>query len=655
MPSSIYRCTVTEENKLLLLQDAINASRPPDTEPSTVLARLRQIDPVVASQFQLKENIGFETPLRILIMDRESPVPTAKLFTSFIALSYCWHSDDWSPAPGFHQHRHDGYVWPISFIMLQSLFDLRRSDAEGVWIDAECINQEDVDEKVLAVASMDIIYRSARLVVIVLEDILLEGYEDVLITEHKVPDSRPEWSHPKDEEIVLIVNLLLKIFSARWFTRAWCIQEYIFSKDSIILIPTSKHVVAMETEQLAYFFMLAIRGYRGDEETWKKLYSMIQIMTVIVKDSSQSSNRPSERPTFVEPLMRLFPQFMTLESSLLSDRISIALNLSHLGLYFEGQAESFHRSQWILLVLAFAAGDASMLCMTGPKLALDPPFQTRSWLHWLDGADIGTLVAMHPRLPLNTQVSILEPSRICLDLYTYHSDQHLPNPQSLSKARNFMQQCFEQHEDLLNMIDGFFVSLDRSTEMFHTYYERNIKVLACAIESGIPWMANAWKEIATSNVEPLSTASIAKCDPLWSTALNHLFQDHAAQDLEIADLLSLKNQLLNYLVFSIKYRALPLLELRREPIWHTLGVTANNKAITIASQLPASPNHIFAVPAALASSVCSTLARMWTLEPVPDAPEGTWRIAEKRSLHGCRGIEEDGKAIVLRRNQYIVG
>jgi hypothetical protein len=40
-----------------------------------------------------------------------------------------------------------------------------------------CINEDDKDEKHVALVSMDILYRSARLVLIVLEDIVLTDRE----------------------------------------------------------------------------------------------------------------------------------------------------------------------------------------------------------------------------------------------------------------------------------------------------------------------------------------------------------------------------------------------------------------------------------------------------------------------------------------------
>jgi hypothetical protein len=60
-------------------------------------------------------------------------------------------------------------------------------DDQGLWVDQSCINQIDDDEKQAAVGSMDVIYRSATEVVVILEDVVLtpnETYELHLLEEY---------------------------------------------------------------------------------------------------------------------------------------------------------------------------------------------------------------------------------------------------------------------------------------------------------------------------------------------------------------------------------------------------------------------------------------------------------------------------------------
>jgi Heterokaryon incompatibility protein (HET) len=90
-------------------------------------------------------------------------------FDSFICLSYCWHKEDWSTTTSHGLHEE----WPITENMLCAFLAQRSTYDEGVWIDALCIDQNNPTEKMHAIGSMDMLYKSARTVYIILEDIIL--------------------------------------------------------------------------------------------------------------------------------------------------------------------------------------------------------------------------------------------------------------------------------------------------------------------------------------------------------------------------------------------------------------------------------------------------------------------------------------------------
>ena len=58
--------------------------------------------------------------------------------------------------------------------MYQAVWDERSTDSEGLWVDQICINQESREETTISMSAMDMVYRSARLVVVALDDIALE-------------------------------------------------------------------------------------------------------------------------------------------------------------------------------------------------------------------------------------------------------------------------------------------------------------------------------------------------------------------------------------------------------------------------------------------------------------------------------------------------
>ncbi len=96
----------------------------------------------------------------------------------FIALSYCWYNAGWEPVDGLG---HPEMEWPISSRMVYALLKQRVSFSERVWIDRCCINQIDESEKSFAIGSMDLIFRSARKVVVVLEDVKISEHDETLL------------------------------------------------------------------------------------------------------------------------------------------------------------------------------------------------------------------------------------------------------------------------------------------------------------------------------------------------------------------------------------------------------------------------------------------------------------------------------------------
>ena len=131
-----------------------------------MLTRLKRSYPATAKDFDIKHLAQSEAPFRLLSDLTESVHHSSPLkFNIFIALSYCWHSDDWSPAQGLSKMDE----WPLSSLMLLGLFHQRQSPNEGVWIDACYIEQSNEVEKRQAIGSMEVVYKSARMIFAVID------------------------------------------------------------------------------------------------------------------------------------------------------------------------------------------------------------------------------------------------------------------------------------------------------------------------------------------------------------------------------------------------------------------------------------------------------------------------------------------------------
>jgi hypothetical protein len=181
-----------------------------------------------------------------------------------------------------------------------------------------CINEEDQMEKTSAIGSMDVVYKSARLIVILLEDIQLnESSEDdhELIRRLKLQD----YDFFVEAEARALARVFSKMLRARWFSRAWCSQGYILCKDHIFVVPLSQGYQKIINSDMSWLFLAASRDLNA-EDTAK--FKRKNLSLFIQKNMSRM------------PLMRLFRATAELDSFYFRDRISISLNISGVGLYY---------------------------------------------------------------------------------------------------------------------------------------------------------------------------------------------------------------------------------------------------------------------------------------------------------------------------------
>lgn len=168
-------------------------------EPQPICARLSQLNPEVGRLFQLKEDVlacldlrmvltnttkpmkspvvqPLETPASVSTTRRTAALPVAvnPKVSSYIVVSYAWHNLDWQLAAAATPIASG---WGISRPMVDAVLACRDNDGEGVWIDKLCINQDDEHDRKTHVGAMDVIYRSARRMVILLEDVQLDEDE----------------------------------------------------------------------------------------------------------------------------------------------------------------------------------------------------------------------------------------------------------------------------------------------------------------------------------------------------------------------------------------------------------------------------------------------------------------------------------------------
>ena len=344
----------------------LNIKRTAKHDPKEVLETVRRLDPTTASKLQLKEFRTEAVPFKLMSMTRTW---NNEGNPSYVAVSYCWHSDEWNIAENLQLHQEAGWSFPISSVMLDAVLDMTEDDYEGVWIDQVCIDQTNLNEKAHAIGNMDLIYRCARRVIILLEDVeLSEDEEQALRCLTGLPDSSAdEEFHITGNDVernvgsqskptlLKLVQAVRKIISARWFTRAWCAQEY-------QLAPTRIFVVACRKASYVALGSNFFLNFRFElDKIDPVLCDCLQDLDSSPFESYTYGIRTFSNTEVENAVFETFYNVCMLKSALLCDKISIALNISGLGLDFQGDINLEHECKWILASIALASGDISVL------------------------------------------------------------------------------------------------------------------------------------------------------------------------------------------------------------------------------------------------------------------------------------------------------
>lgn len=178
---------------------------------STVLPNLHRFQPEIAESFKAKSGTKTNIPFKLIT---EDPTWLQGRTTFFVAISYCWHGEDWEVTERLLSD-FDNEVWtlPISPVMLRNVLLLRNSAEDGIWIDQVCIDQKNESEKADAIQNMDTIYRNADHVVILLEDI------EISMSEEKAMGVMANSVTRGDAELIFYTE------KTRWRTSTFCLKK----------------------------------------------------------------------------------------------------------------------------------------------------------------------------------------------------------------------------------------------------------------------------------------------------------------------------------------------------------------------------------------------------------------------------------------------
>lgn len=601
-----------------------------DTDPDALLAQLHALNPNVASRFEVKPNMEQLFNFRLIYGNREV---ISRQHQSFIALSYRRKLQ-----VDKNRHHHH-FTLPLEPEIFQAVWDERQSDTEGVWIDQICIDQESDVERTISMSAMDLVYRSARLIVVALDDIELNAQEGILLQKHMdeynamshVPP-RQRFRHkqpPYLESHDDLYKIVRRMLSSSWFRRAWCRHEMRLAKHHIFLIPcrssntrSGRDVLRFNSKCIAHLLDLSTEvPFEPEVESVKPaLHAFFRDRSKMTPDERQMSSHHGNFSTVVAEVFAMeaggdprVPAEQRL-SDARKDKISIILNTMECGLALQSRfrmeglynrdSECFHD----LSLLALAARDPGVLCSVGAPLVIDEG--VTSWMFVPTVADAGlNNTKTLPRLPGNfkcvTKTSGLE-HFIQLDLkFLRHGNAWRPtlDQELLDLAQHFTSVC-EKRKWGRNR--KRYLTHDRKANLlFGPMKEVYVETLALILYCGPDWMGDVCQRYSMSRWKVDLQGACELLIALNNT--NGRWPDTAWSERAAGFIMDF----VNFLVI----RGLPQRQISKPEPWRPCCVTmpTGGRVLTFT---PVSDSSVRpAIPSVLINPDYVHLARLWVLKP----------------------------------------
>lgn len=659
---------VSHAQKYKLLERSISTSQEALPQTLEMLDRLRDFQPSIAQMFQIKDNFISLAPLRLLCESSKQLQLDSSMIKSYIALSYCWHSPDWTVADCLGRLE---MGWPISTDMVHGLLNQRESSDEGIWIDQCCINQGDPLDKQLIIGSMDLIYKCARKVVAILEDVWISEAEEVLLQGVRVQRK------PRNEDLDVLTRILIRILSARWFRRAWCSHEMQLSSNIVFLLPAKNNPVQLSQGDVEDLYFITT-DYREQDEELDALHLKGAFLSFDL--FSRTINRKIGR-FHGRSLICEFSDIDQLSCSSQTDILCIALNISGLHVCFTGETVSPNERRWVLAMVALSAGDANVLGGTDHALRVEARAGTPSWLNWVDELEDTMTNAGYSKLAEPICIKSIDQYQITLDLLDFSKSTFwFPSKKTYDRASWLVSLIFKAYVNDVenNDVEDRPYWMSPGSDAITAYRERRLLVetLACSFEYGFDWMIEQMSSAPNlaehvqqflgdfeSRFWPMLEKRVLIEDPTESSYLDQLDYDK-------------RNLLLLYLYFILferlfgfcsssslpakKSRTSPGKEDNQVPIQEDnqglfrclcLDIGLGNKAL-VAVRSGGMKQGTPSMPVALSNGSCAGIRRLWFLDRSPEDGDDVWRLNEKCYMFTLMPIEETANA-VRRRDQIV--
>ncbi|KAG8530453.1 uncharacterized protein KY384_004955 [Bacidia gigantensis] len=672
-----------------------NRSSPTDTDVTGIELkdRLTSISESIAECYAVRSEALEHAPLRLISTSNDQRQQEEQ---SFIALTYRWSSPVMLEKSG-------QYSLPITPEMYAAVkVEVQRDEfgdkpVEGLWIDQICIDQRVEAEKQALIGVMDLLYSSARLVVVVLDGVYLDEAEIQSLLSYgaicdgdgssiNTPCSRQSPAYASTN--MHLYTAVEKIVRSPLFSRAWCIQELELSKRNIFLVGATKKergascILRFNGTYYKHLLVLYIEVPRSREpyrvrsdffraeatgniiEHMHRLLGQRDLRDYL--NSHPTITKFNFPPAFIiQPVGDIFyyseasgdgliqdPVVRRLDA--LKDKLSIVLNIVKNGLVLlrsklredtsiDDPDACFEDTCLAhIMIVALASGDPIALCTSGPRLRLSGRNKPSSWLCRPDSRDHGSFAPEPSRIDPNLKFSVdIGPNCEFIDLDLAFpcqpEDRHRASVNDfLTSASQFLSQCLHQDiaRDELSILR--ITDFDSDTAYGLTK-ELFSNTLACILECGSYWLSKLDARMCGGT----NSEAILRALNMISDRVDGRFW-FKAQLLENPDVQEAAKKVWGFVAFLIT-RGLPvaasatsdtsLAEWR--PIWFSLP--SEDRVLTFAP----TEDVELAIPKALLPHAYRELRRCWVVQRKDDSTCLSLQLLGKSRLTGSVNFLEN--------------
>jgi hypothetical protein len=654
-----------------------------EIDADTLLADLGHLAPSVAKDFIPKEHTEASFAFRLI-----NDVDYHGEEEGYIAMSYCWKKMNRDTPrrvvedlPFAWTREVEQFPLPTSGALFQAVLR-EKSPGEGLWFDQACINQGDDAERATTIGAIDMIYENARIVVIVLDDIVATQEEEQFLRcylnqysySNLSTDQQPNahQNPPFMCQYPAFVSFFERLIESKWFERAWCAHEMRLARQHVFLLRSSQYDEAQTVIRFTTPFLLHMVALSSELVTFtptqqtkiRTLQDFLIGHNGTKRRSSLAVRRPdtpqtpSFEPTaFVSTVVDTFqmkaggnprlPEYLRrLDAN--RDKTCIALSASKLPITL-APSNPYQRPNIedeclrSLLLVGLAARDPVCLCTTGTPLQLHDG--SVSWLSRPTSLDTHTTRSIPRRFAKSSnpirqssdgRAEYAQLDLIFLDL-PHRSQPNPLFPTHIARARLFIHLCIQFRIPGPGMWD-FWQAPEhpRAASMRNVF----IQTLGCIFDCGPQWLLDL---SISHNFSHASTLEPHTIDMLLNPHL--IIQNYILLPEGQTALSSLLACISSILISGIPWASGaterthgPLIVSAPTPSYLAVDPTYGGKAILFAP-FAHSKTLLIAVPDAVKAAEYNGLARAWVLtsmNPFTGSPKQSvsWTLQSKGVVFG---------------------